>query len=205
MFKRILPFMIIMLLVCTMLVQALEHKKDKQVKASTETSLSKASDEDLNELYNSIMSSQIEEPEEEEEDVAEGLEIGSKAPDFELTTLTGKKIRLADFKGKRVMINFFATWCYPCKIEMPVLEKFYQENHDDIEILAINIDTKSDVKGYVKKLNLSFPILLDEKGVVDTQYQVLAIPSTYIVDEKGIIINIHYGALNDQQLEKLFK
>jgi peroxiredoxin len=128
------------------------------------------------------------EPEEQEkQDNLPGLSIGSKAPDFELKTLSGENVKLSDYRGKKVMLNFWATWCAPCKEEMPDMEEFYQQNGKEIEILAVNIDPQFNVQQFVNEFGITFPILLDDKDEVNTMYQLLTIPTTYFIDEKSII------------------
>ncbi|WP_338469358.1 TlpA disulfide reductase family protein [Niallia sp. XMNu-256] len=122
-----------------------------------------------------------------QKDTLPGLAIGEKAPDFELKTLSGETVKLSDYRGKKVLINFWATWCPPCKEEMPDMEKFYQENREDVVILAVNIDPQFNVKQFVSDMGVTFPILLDEKDEVNFQYQVLTIPTTYFIDQEGII------------------
>lgn len=124
-----------------------------------------------------------------------GLKIGTKAPDFELKTLTGETIRLSSFKGKKVMLNFWATWCPPCKAEMPEMEKFYKQGNKDLVILAVNIDPQNDVKGFAKKDDITFPILLDTDNQVNSMYQILSIPTTYFIDRNGIIQNKFTGSM----------
>src|SRR5687767_10413595 len=99
-----------------------------------------------------------------------GIEIGDKAPDFELKNLDGQAVKLSDLKGKKVILNFWATWCPPCRAEMPEMEKYYQEikNGGKIEFLAVNLDPKADVKGFAEKMGIHFPIVLDEIGLQGT-------------------------------------
>ncbi|WP_419883987.1 peroxiredoxin family protein [Peribacillus sp. B-H-3] len=133
------------------------------------------------------------------------MKIGEKAPDFELNTLEGKKVKLSEFKGKKVLINFWATWCEPCKEEMPHLEEFYKKSASDTAVLAINIDPENDVKGYAGKMGLTFPILLDnqEKSkAVNERYGVAAVPSSFLVDSKGIIRQKFIGAINFDVMKK---
>ncbi|GIN84151.1 hypothetical protein J6TS2_05370 [Heyndrickxia sporothermodurans] len=199
MIKKIVPIVIVFILIGVMVVQAVEKdRKENNDQITTKG----PSNEDLNQLYNNIMSSQIEE-EPEEESTTEGLNIGLKAPDFQLKTIKGNNIRLSDLKGKKTFINFFATWCTPCKTEMPILEEFSKEHSKDMIVIAINIDTKANVKRYINELGLTFPVLLDKNGFVNEKYQILAIPSSYLLDEKGIIINKHIGALNKEQLNNM--
>ena len=140
-----------------------------------------------------------------------GLAIGDLAPDFELTTLEGKTVRLSDYRGQRVFINFWATWCPPCRAEMPDMQKLYEETDVDIEILAVNIieseKSEKDVTEFVKDFGLTFPILLDENTDVATTYQVQAYPTSYMIDSTGRIQFIAPGAMNHdfmlQEIEKM--
>ncbi len=116
-----------------------------------------------------------------------GLKVGEKAPDFELKTLEGKTVRLSDYRGKKVILNFWATWCPPCKAEMPDIQKYYTEADDNVEILAVNIDPQYDVKKFVREANVTFPVLLDSNDEVNTMYRILTIPTTYFIDGEGII------------------
>ncbi|WP_144548074.1 redoxin domain-containing protein [Bacillus sp. X1(2014)] len=125
----------------------------------------------------------------------EGLAVGAKAPDFELKTLTGEKIKLSNLKGKKVMLNFWATWCPPCKAEMPAMEQFSKQMPKDVVILAVNIDPQLDVHGFVDENKITFPILLDAEDKVNETYQVLSIPTTYFIDSKGNIQNKYIGEM----------
>ncbi len=116
-----------------------------------------------------------------------GLRVGEKAPDFELKSLDGKTVKLSDYRGKKVILNFWATWCPPCKAEMPDIQKYYNEADDNVEILAVNIDPQYDVKKFVRDANVTFPVLLDSKDEVNTLYRILTIPTTYFIDGEGII------------------
>jgi peroxiredoxin len=125
----------------------------------------------------------------------EGLAVGAKAPDFQLKTLTGENVKLSDLKGKKVMLNFWATWCPPCKAEMPEMEQFSKQASDDIVILAVNIDPQLDVKGFVNENKITFPILLDAEDKVNEAYQVISIPTTYFIDTNGVIQNKFTGSM----------
>ncbi|WP_445487178.1 peroxiredoxin family protein [Niallia sp. 03133] len=126
---------------------------------------------------------------------AKEIEVGDKAPDFTLNNLAGKTIRLSDFQGKIVMLNFWATWCPPCKKEMPIIQQFNKEKHEDVVILAVNIDGKEDVFDFVQNMQLTFPILLDDKDKVNELYKIITIPTTFFIDEKGIIQHKFYSAM----------
>lgn len=124
-----------------------------------------------------------------------GPNIGEKAIDFKLETLTGKDITLSSLKGKKVIINFWATWCPPCKEEMPIMQEFYIQHQKNVEILAINIDPQYNVKEYKDNMGLTFPILLDKDDKINTAYDILSVPTTYVINEQGIITNKHIGAI----------
>lgn len=144
------------------------------------------------------------EPENTSQETAKmsGLKIGSKAPDFELKTLTGDTVKLSDLKGKKVMLNFWATWCPPCKAEMPAMEQFSKESGEDVVILAVNIDPHLDVKKFVDENGITFPIPLDEEDKVNEIYQILSIPTTYFIDTKGNIGNKYIGAMELEAMKQ---
>lgn len=150
-------------------------------------------------------SSSPEEEVEEEEEVdtvvdsdVEGLDKGQMAPDFELTTLDGETVKLSDFRGKRVMLNFWATWCPPCRAEMPDMQRFHEDK--DVVILAVNLrETETNtqkVQDFIDERDLTFQILLDEKTAVANRYQIQPIPSSFMIDSDGRIQNKAFGALN---------
>lgn len=122
--------------------------------------------------------------------------VGSKAPDFKLKTLNGVTVRLSNLKGKKVIVNFWATWCHPCNVEIPEINKFYKVKSNDVVILGVNVDPYSDVKGFVKKNKITFPILLDKEDKVNEQYSVITIPTTFFINAKGIIQNIYSGEMS---------
>jgi peroxiredoxin len=134
-----------------------------------------------------------------------GLKVGAKAPDFELKTLAGDTVKLSDLKGKKVMLNFWATWCPPCKAEMPAMEEFHKEAGDEVVILAVNIDPHLDVKAFVDENGITFPIPLDAEDKVNETYQVLSIPTTYFIDTKGNIGNKFIGAMNLDAMKQYTK
>ncbi|MBU5266535.1 redoxin domain-containing protein [Virgibacillus proomii] len=139
----------------------------------------------------------------------EGLEVGNTAPDFKLPTLEGVTIQLSDLRGERVMINFWATWCPPCRAEMPDMQKFYENK--DVNILAVNLtETEGsliNIQNFVNDYDLTFPILKDENTEVANTYQIQPIPTTFMVDSKGVIQFKAFGAMNYdlmvQEFEKM--
>ncbi|WP_019241385.1 MULTISPECIES: TlpA disulfide reductase family protein [Bacillus] len=126
-----------------------------------------------------------------------------KAPDFTLENLQGEQVSLSDYKGKKVILNFWATWCGPCREEMPDMEKYYQEAGDSIEILAVNMDTDNDVKGFVENYHLTFPILLDIKDEMSRPYDIISFPTTYFIDEQGIIKEKHIGQMSYETIVEI--
>ncbi len=139
-------------------------------------------------------------------ELAIGITLGQEAPDFELQLLSGETASLSDFRGEKVMINFWASWCGPCRAEMPDMQKVFT-NHD-VQILAVNL-TKTEpsqqaVEDFVDDFSLTFPILLDENIVVADLYQIQPIPTSFFVDTGGIIQSISYGPLNQDMILQRF-
>ena len=115
---------------------------------------------------------------------------GVAAPAFILPGLDGRMVSLADYKGKTVLLNIWATWCPPCVAEMPSMEKLYQELKDeDFEILAVSIDVAGSnvVAPFMKKHRLSFAALTDTQGTIKDLYQTTGVPESFIIDKDGII------------------
>ena len=109
--------------------------------------------------------------------------------DFTLQDLDGNKVSLKDYRGKALMLNFWATWCPPCRREMPSMEKLYSIiDKDKIDILAVNIqEKKNTVSDFISKNNYTFPVLVDEEGKAASIYQIRSIPTTFIIDKKGYL------------------
>lgn len=119
-----------------------------------------------------------------------------KAPDFALKDLNGKELKLKDFRGKIVFLNFWATWCPPCRAEMPSMERLYSEFKDkDLAVLAVDLrESAKKVQAFKEKYDLNFPILLDSDGTIGLTYGIRSIPTTYLVDKEGYIIGGALGA-----------
>lgn len=113
-----------------------------------------------------------------------------EAPDFSLPDLTGKKIQLKDFRGRLVFLNFFATWCGPCREEMPGMERLFRTHRDKgFVVLAVNLQESAEtVRPFVKELQLSFPTVLDAEGTVSREYGVRALPVSFLIGRDGNIV-----------------
>jgi len=134
-------------------------------------------------------------------------DIGNPAPGFKLPNIDGETVDLDDFKGKPVILNFWATWCPPCRFEMPLLQSAYERYQDqELVVLGINnlfLDELPKVEQFVTEHRLEFPILLDETGEIhDPLYRVQNLPTTFFVDRQGTIRWIQIGELNQEVLEQ---
>jgi len=143
------------------------------------------------------------------------IAAGEKAAPFKLTDLSGDSVSMAQLHGKVVFLNIWATWCAPCREEMPSMERLYERLHDnkDFVMLAVSQDTSSrdEVMAYVKKHGYHFDVLLDPKNAVAEAYNVSGVPETFIIDREGRIVAHHSGAFDWSQpairdaLEELLK
>lgn len=132
---------------------------------------------------------------------SDGVQIGDKAPDFALQTMNGEEMKLSDLRGKKVILNFWATWCPPCRAEMPDMQKFYEKNAGEgIEILAVNLTDSekslADIEQFMDEFEITFPVLLDEQSEVAMAYYAFSIPTSYFIDSNGAIQQKMVGAMN---------
>jgi cytochrome c biogenesis protein CcmG, thiol:disulfide interchange protein DsbE len=129
--------------------------------------------------------------------------IGAPLSDFRLTDIRGQKVQLSDYAGKVVLVNSWATWCPPCKAEMPDLNAYYQAHQQDgFVILAINAgDSASDAAGFAINYNLAFPVLLDLDLRVLEGFNIHDYPTSIVVDRKGRVQKIHLGMYSPEELE----
>jgi len=128
---------------------------------------------------------------------AVSLVAKDRAPDFNMKTLDGRNISLADYHGKYVLLNFWATWCGPCKVEMPSMEALFEKfKSKNFEILAVSNDIfgAKVVKPFVDAHNMSFTVSLDQDLKVSSKYGVMSLPTTFLIDPKGTIIGVINGA-----------
>ena len=134
-----------------------------------------------------------------------GTSVGNIAPDFETVTDSGETIKLSDFRGQVVLVNFWGTWCGPCRLEMPAFQAAYQAEQDaGFTILAVNNrDTTEAVIAYRDELGLSFPLVMDAGESIRKSYGIFSFPSTYVINRDGVIVAQHFGALTAEQIQEL--
>lgn len=122
---------------------------------------------------------------------------GFYAPDFTLDTLTGDQIQLSGLRGKIVVVNFWTTWCPPCRAETPALEMAYKTYKDaDVVVLGVNLtdqDSLKDVQSFVQEFGLTYPILLDHDGAISLLYQLNGLPKTFFMNRQGVIRTVIVG------------
>ena len=126
-------------------------------------------------------------------------QVGKPAPDFQLPNLEGQSISLSDFQGKPILLNFWAVSCPPCRFEMPFIQAIFEEQSDTgLVILAVDIgEAPSTIKGFIESSNFSFPVLLDTNQDVALEYNIRAIPTTFLIDKDGVIQEIKVGAFSN--------
>lgn len=136
-----------------------------------------------------------------------GLTIGKIAPNFELEDISGNKVQLNDFRGKAILLNFWASWCAPCRIEMSEFQNIYDSNPNEIVVIGVNLqENKDNIEEFVKKLGITFPILLDPDSEVKSLYDIFTQPVTYFIDKDGKIVDKKFGPLTIEEInEKVSK
>ena len=126
-----------------------------------------------------------------------GVKLGEPAPNFQLRDLQGRLVTLSDLRGKVVLLNFWATWCGPCRVEMPAMEQLYRMfSRKDFEILAVSIDAQgvAVTRPFQQEYHLTFPILHDADYRVGLMYGVRSLPMTFLVDRQGVVRHQIFGA-----------
>jgi thiol-disulfide isomerase/thioredoxin len=131
-------------------------------------------------------------------------EIGRPAPPLRLPAAGGGEVDLAALRGKVVVINFWATWCIPCRAEMPAVERVYQSYRGrGFEVLGVDVqERESDVVAFLKDVGVTFPSAIDRTGEVVLAYRANALPTTFFVDRDGIVRDVHVGPLTEEWLEE---
>lgn len=136
-----------------------------------------------------------------------GIERGNIAPDFTLETLDGETVRLSDFHGEKILLNFWASWCPPCHTETPDLQKFHESNND-VVVLSVNVteteDDLDDVQAFIDEYGVTYETLLDEDLTVANMYQAHQLPTSYLINTEGKVHNIAIGPVTYEMLAKEF-
>ena len=130
---------------------------------------------------------------------------GRPAPGFTLPTLSGESATLSDYEGQVVLINLWATWCPPCKAEMPTLNAFYEAHREQgFVVLAVNNqEDATTINAYIQEKGFTFPVLLDPQAEMLDMYQVQGLPTTFIIDRSGQIQHVQIGEITEEQLNRI--
>ncbi|MEK5476272.1 redoxin domain-containing protein [Paenibacillus sp. FSL R5-0407] len=129
----------------------------------------------------------------------ERLSIGATAPDFQATNTLGEKVTLSDFRGKSVVINFWASWCGPCVNEMPLINRVFQDSDSDVVTLFVNVgESKGTVNEFLTQHQFDFPVIIDVTGKISGMYAVTGLPVTYILEKEGNIAHSIIGEISSE-------
>jgi cytochrome c-type biogenesis protein len=134
-----------------------------------------------------------------------GLEVGNLAPDFQTVTDSGEPVVLFDLRGQVVLLNFWATWCGPCRVEMPEFQQQYDTRAGDgFTILAVNSgESVNTVRDFRAEFGLTFPLAMDESTAIQIQYGLFSYPTTLLLDREGVIVARHFGPLTTEQIDQM--
>ncbi len=130
---------------------------------------------------------------------AEPIQPGLEMPNFTFPDINGKEVSLSDHRGKVVLVNVWATWCPPCRQEMPSMQSLYEKfKGENFEILAVSIDSegREAVAPFMRKMNLTFPALLDPGETIRSLYGITGVPESFIIDKQGILVEKIIGPIN---------
>ena len=138
--------------------------------------------------------------------LAVGLNVGNIAPNFELVDVrTNQPVQLASLRGRPVLVNFWGTWCPPCRQEMPAMQGIYNKYKDDMVMVGVSMgprDSPELVKGFVDQANYTWTFIHDANSNIAQHYQAYSIPSSYFIDKDGVIQARHVGAMNSEMMEE---
>ena len=128
--------------------------------------------------------------------------VGSYAPNFTAKTLDGKNITLRDYRGKPLLLNFWATWCPPCRAEMPLLQQYYSKHQNDYNMLAVNAaEPPAQVQAFIQQQGFTFTVVLDPQQAIVSKYRIQGFPTTFFIDADGVIRYMHVGMLDEATLQ----
>lgn len=133
------------------------------------------------------------------------IAAGAIAPDFEATDTSGEKIRLSDYRGQVVLLNFWASWCKPCVRELPLFDEIRRSEADGIKVITVNAgESKGTVREFLSKLDLSMPTIIDAAGKITDAYRIVGLPATFVVDGDGVFVRVGLGELTSmKQIEAI--
>ena len=161
------------------------------------------SEEELNELFEELLNSDNQEG---QSDVVFGLSPGNAAYDFHLEDMNGNFVNLSDYKGKKVFLNFWASWCPPCRVEMPHLQAFDEKNND-VVVIGVNVTSsernEKNVQEFINEFNLTFQNVYGTDDLVNL-YQIESLPTSFFIDSKGVIIEAVVGPVTEDILQARF-
>lgn len=133
-------------------------------------------------------------------------DIGDKAPDFTLQDISGNDVSLSQYQGRAVLLNFFASWCPPCRQEVPdfiELERSYKDK--GFSVIGVALESLKDAKGFADRVGINYPVLIDDGKASDAYGPIRAIPTTFVIDKSGKIVRKYIGARNKETFESDIK
>src|SRR5690606_12601177 len=131
--------------------------------------------------------------------------VGFRAPDFEAHTVEGDVLRLSDFRGRPVMLNFWATWCEPCRVEMPEIQRAHEHYGERVAMIGVNVREPGDlVRTFVEAHGYTWRFVLDPQSVVAERYRLRPIPTSFFIDGSGVIRHIEYGIMTEAAIRAVF-
>ncbi|HSG45757.1 MAG TPA: TlpA disulfide reductase family protein [Anaerolineales bacterium] len=135
-----------------------------------------------------------------------GTEVGERAPEFTGTTVDGETVSLSDYRGRIVLVNDFATWCGPCIFETPHLVDVYNKHMNDVVVIGLNLGEQDvDVAAYQVQFSISYPLLLDPDGRLTETYKPLGLPTSWFIDEDGVIRFVYTGPMTIEMIEEILE
>ncbi len=135
-----------------------------------------------------------------------GTSAGERAPDFVGRTLDGQEFQLSDLQGKTVVVNIFASWCAPCRLEAPHLVEVSGKMGGDVVFIGLNLqETPEAVAGFKEEFQIDFPLVLNEDGLLTELYRPIGLPTSWVIDESGVVRYVHAGPVTASFLERAIR